>query len=76
VNTDRPVAGRAKPSKTRWLKRQALQLSGMLPEDPEDARRVIGYMRELQAGFLAEEAGNRQAGGNGGIVVGRIAPKS
>ncbi len=49
------AAAEGQPRKTRWLKRQALQISGMLPDDPDDARRVVGYMAELQAGFLTEE---------------------
>lgn len=53
-----------KVRKTRWLKRQALQISTMLPEDPGEARRVLMYALELQGGFLNEEAGGSGGGSN------------
>lgn len=57
-----------KVRKTRWLKRQALQISTMLPEDPGEARQVLMYALELQRGFLAE-GDDGEAGGTRSSVV-------
>lgn len=31
----------------KWLRRQALAITPLLPEDPEDALAVIAYLEEL-----------------------------
>lgn len=35
------------PRADAWLKRQAVQVTGMLPEDPEEARTVLAYSRAI-----------------------------
>lgn len=37
------------------LKRMAIQLAAQLPEDPNDARQVLEYVRVLIEDFLAAE---------------------
>lgn len=53
------MGGHGRHAREAWLKRQALQLGGQLPDDVDEARRVIEYMRELVDGFLAP--GDRSA---------------
>lgn len=42
-------------SSDRWLRRQAIQLAGQLPEDTKDARLVIEYMKQLVDSFIDEQ---------------------
>lgn len=37
------------PNRTKemFLKRQAIQVAGMLPDDPHDAIRVLGYAQQI-----------------------------
>jgi len=39
--------------KERWLRRQAVQFAGSLPEDIDDALAVLEYARELITDFVA-----------------------
>lgn len=39
-----------------WLRRQALQIGSQLPENPADARVVVGHMLELIESFLDKPA--------------------
>lgn len=41
-----------KEARERWEKRQAVQIIGQLPEDPEAAMRVLEFARELLTDFL------------------------
>jgi len=38
-----------------WLKRQAIQVAAQLPEDRDDALRVLDYARELVTEFLDKD---------------------
>jgi hypothetical protein len=53
--------GEQKGRKTRehdlMLRRQAVQIGGQLPENPDDARKVIAYMIELIDGFMDSPVG-------------------
>lgn len=53
-------AAETKARKTVYLKRQALTIVSMLPENPEDARAVLEYAKLLVV-FLNEEAGETGA---------------
>jgi hypothetical protein len=46
----------------RWLRRQAIQVTSMLPEDPDEARAVLGLSRELIDGFVDERKEAQEAG--------------
>lgn len=46
------------PHAEDWLKRQAVQVTGMLPEDPEEARAVLSYSREI-VDYLDKGSGRR-----------------
>lgn len=50
---------------TLWLKRQALQIVMQLPDEREEALKVLGYARELVDGFLSEGA---EEGPSGEVV--------
>ena len=39
----------------RWCKRQAINIAAQLPDDPEDAKRVLHYAGELVGSFLIGE---------------------
>lgn len=38
-----------------WLRRQALSISTQLPENQDDAIKVLAYMRDLIEGFMFEK---------------------
>jgi hypothetical protein len=40
------------PDGDRWLRRQALQLVAQMPDDPDDALRIIQLMDTLVRSFL------------------------
>lgn len=40
-----------------WLRRFALQIGAMLPENQKDARRVLDYTRELVDTFMRPHSG-------------------
>lgn len=46
-----------------WLRRQAVQITAQLPENPDDAIRVLDLAKSLVDGFLRpQEALSRLAG--------------
>lgn len=47
-----------------WLRRHAVQLAGMLPPDPADARRVMALMREIHENFMVLPGEKDGSGGN------------
>lgn len=50
VNSGKPVS-----VNTKWLKRQAIQLAGQLPEDHDEALKVIQYLELLTKNFLTDD---------------------
>jgi hypothetical protein len=45
------IEKKARRDRRRWLKRQAVQITGMLPEDPVEAGKVLRLSKRL-VGFL------------------------
>ncbi len=45
--------GRIMRPEAPWLRRHAIQLAAQLPEDEDDALRVIEYLIEIQRDFLS-----------------------
>jgi hypothetical protein len=45
----------AKTSRERWLKVQAMNVVAQLPEDSDEALRVLSYAQQLVVEFLAEK---------------------
>jgi len=50
----KPNMGDGNP-REKWLKRQALQLAGQLPDDTEEALRVLAHLKWLVTEFLEED---------------------
>jgi hypothetical protein len=51
VSNDRP----RDRAEEMWLKRQAIQIAGQLPEDQEKAVKVLEYARALLTDFIAKD---------------------
>lgn len=47
---------------TLWLKRQALQIVMQLPDEKQDALRVLGFARDLVLDYLNEDEAMPQEG--------------
>jgi hypothetical protein len=45
-----------------WRRRHAVQIVAQLPDDPEDAMRVLDFARELVRGFLSPPRSDEQPG--------------
>lgn len=45
---------------SRWLRRQAVHLVAQLPENEEDALRVLSHARELVLQFIGQDASVRE----------------
>lgn len=58
----------------RWLKRQAIQIASMLPENNAEAVRVLGYATDLLAGFLGQGEQSPPAETRKGADVIRLVP--
>jgi hypothetical protein len=60
-----------------WKRRQAIQLASQLPEDPQDALRVLELTRELVLGFLVPvpSTANVAAPTGGGGRVLKLVPE-
>ncbi len=43
----------ANPTHERWLKMQAVQIVAQLPDDPQDAMRILDLAKELVEDFLS-----------------------
>lgn len=41
----------------RWLRRQAVQIVAQLPENEEEALKVLAHARELVARFIGDDVG-------------------
>lgn len=39
----------------RWCKKQAINIAALLPDDPDEAKRVLQYAQELVGSFLIGE---------------------
>lgn len=50
-----------------WLRRQALQIASQLPEEPEDAWAVLGYVQQLVR-FFSDGPPRPPAGGDQAVV--------
>lgn len=50
-----PGPGRSNTSKDGHLRRYAIQIAAQLPENIDDARRVISLLQELTESFLAPQ---------------------
>lgn len=53
-----------------WLKRQALQIVMQLPDDRDEAIKVLGYARELVDGFLTDRTEDEPSGEVVRLVIG------
>lgn len=47
----------AQAKRDRWLRMQAVQVVTMLPDDPDEAQRVLDYAQALLNGFIASPEG-------------------
>lgn len=45
---------------SRWLRRQAVHLVAQLPENEEDALRVLSHARELIIQFVGQDIASRE----------------
>lgn len=50
-----PSGDAGQPEETLWLKRQALQIVMQLPDDKDEALRVLEFARGLVVGFLSDD---------------------